>query len=89
MATKLAIIQVFCFNYLANKANRNVTIGQLFIVVIAIGTVIAAVLLIKQSATKFHLTDEQKAKVKARQAELEQEERELDLKQRGLDQEEK
>ena len=49
---------------------------------IALGIVIAAVLLIKQSATKFHLTDEQKAKIKARQAELEQEERELEQEEK-------
>ena len=49
--------------------------AQLIILVLALGVIWGGVLLLKQSAKKFNLTDEQKAKIKARQAELEQEEK--------------
>ena len=45
------------------------TITTIFIIVIAVGSVIAGILLIKQSASKFELSDEQKNKVESRKAE--------------------
>lgn len=45
----------------------NLTI--LFIIVIAVGSVVAGILLIKQSASKFELSDEQKEKVDSRKEE--------------------
>ncbi|GLX86709.1 hypothetical protein tloyanaT_29620 [Thalassotalea loyana] len=47
---------------------------EIILIVIVLGTVVSGVLLLKQSATKFHLTDEQKAKVEARKKALEAEE---------------
>ncbi len=45
------------------------TISMMFIIVIALGSVIAGILLLKQSAKKFKLTDEQQKKVASRKAE--------------------
>jgi hypothetical protein len=45
------------------------TISMMFIIVIALGSVFAGILLLKQSAKKFKLTDEQQKKVAARKAE--------------------
>ena len=45
------------------------TLTTIFIIVIAVGSVIAGILLLKQSAKKFELSDEQREKVKARAAE--------------------
>jgi len=47
---------------------------EIILIVIVLGTVVSGVLLLKQSATKFHLTDEQKANVEARKKALEAEE---------------
>ncbi len=41
----------------------------ILIIVIAVGSVFAGILLLKQSASKFELTDEQQQKIKAREAE--------------------
>jgi uncharacterized protein YpmB len=46
----------------------------LIICIIIFGVIISALLLLKQSATKFHLTEEQKEKIKAREIELTREE---------------
>ena len=45
------------------------TFTTILIIVIAVGSVFAGVLLLKQSASKFELTDEQQQKVKDREAE--------------------
>jgi uncharacterized membrane protein YciS (DUF1049 family) len=45
------------------------TISMVFIIVIALGSVIAGILLLKQSAKKFELSDEQQKKVAARKTE--------------------
>lgn len=44
-------------------------ITTIFIIVIAVGSVIAGILLIKQSARKFELSQEQQQKVDLRKAE--------------------
>ncbi|MGB2741899.1 MAG: DUF2897 family protein [Cognaticolwellia sp.] len=41
----------------------------IIIIIIALGTIVAAVLLIKQSASKFELSNEQQEKVDLRKAE--------------------
>ncbi|REL30130.1 DUF2897 family protein [Thalassotalea euphylliae] len=53
-------------------------IEQLLILVLALGVIWGGILLLKQSAKKFNLTDEQKKKVKERQAAWEKEEKEED-----------
>ncbi|ASP48866.1 DUF2897 family protein [Cognaticolwellia beringensis] len=45
------------------------TFTTILIIVIAVGSVIAGILLIKQSARKFELSDEQQNKVETRKAE--------------------
>lgn len=45
-----------------------------FIIAIALGLIVGGVLLLKQSATKFHLTNEQWKKVKKRSEALKKEE---------------
>ncbi|WP_081180539.1 DUF2897 family protein [Colwellia sp. PAMC 21821] len=45
------------------------TFTTIIIIVIAVGSVIAGILLIKQSARKFELSDEQQNKVETRKAE--------------------
>ena len=45
------------------------TFTTIIIIVIAVGSVIAGILLIKQSASKFELSDEQQNKVEKRKAE--------------------
>ncbi|WP_448552280.1 DUF2897 family protein [Thalassotalea montiporae] len=53
-------------------------IEQLLILVLALGVIWGGILLLKQSAKKFNLTDEQKKKIKERQAAWEKEEKEED-----------
>ncbi|REL34963.1 DUF2897 family protein [Thalassotalea euphylliae] len=53
-------------------------IEQLLILVLALGVIWGGILLLKQSAKKFNLTDEQKRKIKERQAAWEKEEKEED-----------
>ena len=48
------------------------SLTTLFIIVIAVGSVIAGLLLIKQSARKFELSEEQQKKVAERKAEQEE-----------------
>ncbi|TWX73415.1 DUF2897 family protein [Colwellia sp. C1TZA3] len=45
------------------------TFTNILILVVAVGSVIAGILLIKQSARKFELSDEQQNKVDSRKAE--------------------
>jgi hypothetical protein len=45
------------------------TFTTILIIVIAVGSIFAGILLLKQSASKFKLTDEQQQKVKEREAE--------------------
>jgi len=45
------------------------TLTTIFIIVIAVGSVFAGILLLKQSASKFELSDDQQDKVDARKAE--------------------
>lgn len=45
------------------------TLTTLLIIVITVGSVIAGILLLKQSARKFNLTNEQQKKIDARKAE--------------------
>ncbi|MBA6342002.1 DUF2897 family protein [Colwellia sp. MB02u-10] len=45
------------------------TFTYMLILIVAVGSVIAGILLIKQSASKFELSDEQKNKVDSRKAE--------------------
>lgn len=45
------------------------TFTTVLIIVIAVGSVVAGILLLKQSASKFELTDEQQQNIKAREAE--------------------
>ncbi|XPF94172.1 DUF2897 family protein [Colwellia sp. RE-S-Sl-9] len=47
----------------------------IIIAVIALGLIVSAVLLLKQSAKKFDLTEEQLQKIEARNTELEKEEK--------------
>lgn len=54
------------------------TLTTLFIIVITVGSVIAGILLLKQSAKKFHLTSEQQQKIKARKAEQLKKDKELE-----------
>lgn len=53
-------------------------ISIFLIIAIGVGSVIGGLLLLKQSAKKFDLTEEQKANIKKRNAELEKEEAEED-----------
>ncbi|WP_448210912.1 DUF2897 family protein [Colwellia sp. MEBiC06753] len=53
-------------------------ITQIFISIIILGIIVGAVLLLKQSAKKFHLTDEQLKKVNERKKQLEAEEQKDD-----------
>lgn len=50
----------------------------IIIAVIALGLIVSAVLLLKQSAKKFDLTEEQLKKIEARNIELENEEKKED-----------
>lgn len=50
------------------------SLGEWGLLILALGIVVSGVLLLKQSATKFHLSDEQWRKVKKRQQELQKEE---------------
>ncbi|WP_083690148.1 DUF2897 family protein [Colwellia sp. UCD-KL20] len=50
----------------------------IIIAVIALGLIVSAVLLLKQSAKKFDLTEEQLKKIEARNALLEKEEKKAD-----------
>jgi len=45
------------------------TVTIILIIVIAVGSVIAGILLLKQSASKFELSDKQQEKVERRKAE--------------------
>ena len=45
------------------------TFTTILIIVIAVGSVFAGILLLKQSASKFELTEEQQQKIKEREAE--------------------
>jgi len=45
------------------------TLATIFIIIVALGSVIAGILLLKQSAGKFKLSEEQQQKIKAREAE--------------------
>ncbi|TPH13884.1 DUF2897 family protein [Litorilituus lipolyticus] len=54
------------------------SIIAILIIIIAVGVIAGGVLLLKQSAKKFNLTDEQLTKIKARNKEIEQEEKEQD-----------
>ena len=45
------------------------TFTTILIIVIAVGSVFAGILLLKQSASKFELTDEQQQKIKEREVE--------------------
>jgi len=47
----------------------------LFIIVIVLGTVVSAILLLKQSARKFDLSQEQLNKIKQRNKKLDEEEK--------------
>lgn len=38
------------------------------VLILALALIVGGILLLKQSAKKFHLTDEQKARIKAREA---------------------
>ncbi|NMP31032.1 DUF2897 family protein [Thalassotalea sp. M1531] len=51
-------------------------ISLILIIALALGIIVSGILLLKQSAKKFNLTDEQKEKIKARQAQLDKEENE-------------
>ncbi|WP_440875491.1 DUF2897 family protein [Thalassotalea sp. PLHSN55] len=46
------------------------------IIIIALGVIVSAILLLKQSATKFHLSQKQLDDIKARNKELDKEEEE-------------
>ncbi|SET55244.1 DUF2897 family protein [Thalassotalea agarivorans] len=46
----------------------------IIVILVSLGIIVSGILLLKQSAKKFNLSDEQKEKIKARQKELEQEE---------------
>lgn len=48
---------------------QNMSITTIIIIVIAVGSVFAGILLIKQSASKFELSDEQQDKVDSRKTE--------------------
>lgn len=54
------------------------TITTIFIIIIAVCSVFAGVLLVKQSAKKFELSSEQEEKVKVRKAEQLKKDQELD-----------
>jgi hypothetical protein len=51
---------------------------EIIIIVVAIGLVVSAVLLLKQSAKKFNLTDEQLDKINKRNEVLDKEEKKED-----------
>ena len=53
-------------------------ISILLIIAIAVGSVVGGILLLKQSAKKFELTDQQQADIKKRNEALEKEEAEED-----------
>ena len=48
---------------------------EILLIIVILGTVVSGIILLKQSATKFHLSDEQKKKVDARKKELEAQEK--------------
>jgi hypothetical protein len=50
----------------------------IIIVTIALGTIISGILLLKQTATKFKLNEQQKARIKARNKMLEEQEKNED-----------
>jgi len=50
------------------------SLSTIIIIVIALGTVVSAILLLKQSAKKFNLTDEQLKEIKKRNKALDKEE---------------
>lgn len=52
------------------------SLSTIIIIVIALGTVVSAILLLKQSAKKFNLTDEQLKEIKKRNKALDKEEQE-------------
>ena len=54
------------------------TISVLVIIVLALASIIGAVMVLKKSAKKFNLTDEQLAKIKQRNKELDKKERDED-----------
>lgn len=54
---------------IVQKQGRNMTLATIFIIIVALGSVIAGILLLKQSAGKFKLSEEQQQKIKAREAE--------------------
>lgn len=54
------------------------SITAILISILVFGVIISAVMLIKQSATKFNLTEEQKVKIKEREKALQKEEAEED-----------
>ena len=51
------------------------SITVIFIVVLAVSLIVGGIMIVKQSAKKFNLTDEQLKRVKARNKALEQEEK--------------
>lgn len=65
------MLKLSTLNTFARSANleRIMTITILLIIVVAVGSVIAGVLLLKQSARKLELTNEQKQRIAAREAE--------------------
>lgn len=50
----------------------------IFIIALALGMIVSGILLLKQSAKKFNLTDEQLKKIKQRNKTLEKEEKDED-----------
>ncbi|RHW75024.1 DUF2897 family protein [Colwellia sp. RSH04] len=50
------------------------SISTILIIIIAVGIIVGGVLVLKQSAKKFNLTDEQLKNTKARNKEIEEEE---------------
>ena len=54
------------------------TISVLVIIVLALSSIIGAVMVLKKSAKKFNLTDEQLTKIKQRNKELDKKERDED-----------
>lgn len=54
------------------------TLTTIIIITLAVGSIISALLLVKQSAKKFNLTPEQLAKIKARKKQQENKDKERD-----------